>query len=37
MKKWDAYEKGGHTGKAPQRDLRLETLADILRGLSQQL
>lgn len=31
MKKWDAYN-ASKTGPAPQRDLRLETLADILRG-----
>src|ERR1044072_5055627 len=35
MKKWDAYEtakKSDPNAKAPQRDLRLEALADILRG-----
>jgi imidazolonepropionase-like amidohydrolase len=36
MTKWDAYNKNknskGFTGKAPDYDLRLETLADILRG-----
>jgi imidazolonepropionase-like amidohydrolase len=35
IKKWDAYEtdrKINPSAKAPQRDLRLETLADILRG-----
>lgn len=30
MKKWDDYN-ATHTGTPPQRDLRLETLADILR------
>lgn len=29
---WDAWEKGPKTGPAPRRDLRLEALADILRG-----
>jgi imidazolonepropionase-like amidohydrolase len=29
---WDAFEKGGRQGKAPRRDVRLDTLADILRG-----
>ena len=29
---WDAYEKGDKKGPAPRRDLRLEALADILRG-----
>jgi len=36
MKEWDTYnaskDKKNFTGKAPQYDLRLETLADILRG-----
>ena len=36
MEKWDAYNKGknakGFAGKAPDYNLRLETLADILRG-----
>lgn len=35
MKKWDAYgaaKKTDPKAKAPQRDLRLETLADLLRG-----
>src|SRR6202011_1454027 len=35
MKKWDHYEAERKTNpnvKAPQRDLRLETLADVLRG-----
>jgi imidazolonepropionase-like amidohydrolase len=36
MAKWDAYNKNkdskGFTGKAPDYDLRLETLADILKG-----
>lgn len=31
MKKWDAYN-ANKQGNPPQRDLRLETLADILRG-----
>jgi imidazolonepropionase-like amidohydrolase len=31
-KKWDAYEKGGRKGDAPPRDLRLDTLAGVLRG-----
>lgn len=29
---WDAYEKGGKKGDPPRKDLRLEALADILRG-----
>lgn len=29
---WDAWEAGGKSGKAPRKDLRLEALADILRG-----
>ena len=36
MKKWDTYHQEktekGFKGKAPQYDLRMETLADILRG-----
>ena len=36
MKEWDSYnankDKKGFTGKAPDYDLRMETLADILRG-----
>ena len=36
MEQWDAYNAGknqrGFKGKAPEYDLRLETLADILRG-----
>src|SRR5579862_6435842 len=35
VKKWDAYEaekKSNPAAKAPVRDLRLETLADLLRG-----
>lgn len=32
MKAWDAWEKGGKQGKPPRRDLRLESLADILQG-----
>ncbi len=31
-KKWDAYEKGGREGDAPDQDLANDTLADILRG-----
>jgi imidazolonepropionase-like amidohydrolase len=31
-KKWDAYEKGGRKGDAPPRDLKLDTLAGVLRG-----
>jgi imidazolonepropionase-like amidohydrolase len=29
---WDAYEAGGRQGVAPRRDLKLEHLAEILRG-----
>ncbi len=32
MATWDAWEKGGKKAPAPRRDLRLEALADILRG-----
>lgn len=32
MKQWDAYEKGDKKGPAPRKDLRLDALADILRG-----
>lgn len=32
MAEWEAYEKGGKKGDPPRKDLRLETLADILRG-----
>lgn len=32
MQTWDAWEKGGKKAPAPRRDLRLEALADILRG-----
>jgi imidazolonepropionase-like amidohydrolase len=31
-KKWDAYEKGGRKGDAPDRDLANDTLAGVLRG-----
>jgi len=30
--KWDAWERGGRSGTAPDRDLELETLAGVLRG-----
>jgi imidazolonepropionase-like amidohydrolase len=29
---WDAWEAGGRTGVEPRRDLKLESLAEILRG-----
>ena len=32
QKEWDAYEAGGRQGVAPRRDLKLEHLAEILRG-----
>ena len=32
MEKWDEYEAGMGNGKAPKRDLRLESLAGVLRG-----
>jgi len=32
MASWDAWEKGGKQGPSPRKDLRLEALADILRG-----
>jgi len=32
MATWDAWEKGGKQGPSPRVDLRLEALADILRG-----
>lgn len=32
MKEWDAYNAGGKVGVPPRKDVRLETLADILRG-----
>jgi imidazolonepropionase-like amidohydrolase len=31
-RKWDAYEKGGRHGDAPDRDLANDTLAGVLRG-----
>ncbi len=31
-KKWDAYEKGGRNGDAPDQDLANDTLAGVLRG-----
>ena len=32
MEEWDAYEEGGRRGVAPRRDLKLEALAEILKG-----
>ncbi|PXF62823.1 amidohydrolase [Kangiella spongicola] len=32
MEKWDEYESGLGNGKPPKRDLRLESLAGVLRG-----
>lgn len=32
MEKWDEYEAGSGSGKPPKRDLRLESLAGVLRG-----
>lgn len=32
MEKWDQYEAGVGNGKPPKRDLRLESLAGVLRG-----
>ncbi|AOE49899.1 amidohydrolase [Kangiella sediminilitoris] len=32
MEKWDEYEAGKGNGKPPKRDLRLESLAGVLRG-----
>ena len=32
QRKWDAWEAGGRQGVAPRRDLKLEHLAEVLRG-----